>query len=398
MFVSFLALLLNRPASGMVDSTEDSVGRNSSETEKLTATNDTFLFVIGCGTISFDGNVMVNDIIPEGITARVKYVTCSNNSFVSFKINGNFVYCADIGSNEMVSFTYNICDANDESNFSDATVFINVKSDFDCDGIFDEQDMDDDNDGIPDTVEGNGNVDTDYDGVPDVYDIDDDNDGIPDIREWQQEKDYVLPSGIDSNFNGWDDIYEKRVNNKKFIAVDTDQDGIPDFRDNDSDNDEISDFIEATDCDFDKMADVNFINSDLDYDGLDDAFDTVRYWRQECNSTGSNVPLPDHNNNGIADFREKYTTNSDDRNIEYDASVITFQNPNNGLFSIQIPDYSVGMEAYIKIFEMNGNLMIDKRIAGSVVNLDLTSFQPGIYIVNLVSPDIFFSKKLILNK
>ncbi len=44
-------------------------------------------------------------------------------------------------------------------------------------------DLDDDNDGIPDTEEGNGLVDTDGDGIPDSCDLDSDGDGCPDAVE-----------------------------------------------------------------------------------------------------------------------------------------------------------------------------------------------------------------------
>ncbi|WP_162495552.1 T9SS type B sorting domain-containing protein [Confluentibacter flavum] len=57
--------------------------------------------------------------------------------------------------------------------------------DFDKDGILDDDDLDDDNDGILDTVEQNGNPnrDTDLDGYPDHQDLDSDGDGCFDVIE-----------------------------------------------------------------------------------------------------------------------------------------------------------------------------------------------------------------------
>ncbi|WP_198520214.1 T9SS type B sorting domain-containing protein [Flavobacterium sp. 5] len=57
--------------------------------------------------------------------------------------------------------------------------------DFDRDGILDDFDLDDDNDGILDTVEDNGtlNRDTDGDGLSDSRDLDSDNDGCSDVIE-----------------------------------------------------------------------------------------------------------------------------------------------------------------------------------------------------------------------
>ena len=54
---------------------------------------------------------------------------------------------------------------------SDETMLI-IRSDFDGDGIEDDADVDDDNDGIWDINEGNGAVDTDGDGDPDTRDPD----------------------------------------------------------------------------------------------------------------------------------------------------------------------------------------------------------------------------------
>jgi len=59
---------------------------------------------------------------------------------------------------------------------------INLVNDADRDGIFDNVDVDSDNDGIPNSVE-TTTRDTDLDGIPDYLDLDSDNDGIPDIIE-----------------------------------------------------------------------------------------------------------------------------------------------------------------------------------------------------------------------
>ena len=59
------------------------------------------------------------------------------------------------------------------------TLFV-VGSDVDGDGVNNNNDLDDDNDGILDVDE---TGDTDNDGIPDQYDLDSDNDGIYDITE-----------------------------------------------------------------------------------------------------------------------------------------------------------------------------------------------------------------------
>jgi hypothetical protein len=167
---------------------------------------------------------------------------------------------------------------------------VSTGADADEDGIFDDIDIDDDNDGITDIVESGGNepdgdedgdgienyrdttdngtgdgsvtnyTDTNSDGIPDVYDFDDDgvpnhldldtdNDGIPDNIEAQPTVGYVAPSGSnddidDTNNNGLDDIYESSPG----VGLDPynkDQTDNPDYKDLDSDNEGSGDRIEA---------------------------------------------------------------------------------------------------------------------------------------------------------
>lgn len=137
---------------------------------------------------------------------------------------------------------------------------------FDGDGVPDWRDRDSDNDGLPDYVERaavvrlpvgndinangiddaydpafggyleNNPVDTDGDGLEDYHDIDSDNDGIPDCVEgysWS-----ICPTGDDSDGDGIDDAFDPdNGGNWGGTPMDTDNDGIPDFRDPDSDND-----------------------------------------------------------------------------------------------------------------------------------------------------------------
>ncbi|PWG05527.1 beta strand repeat-containing protein, partial [Polaribacter aquimarinus] len=191
--------------------------------------------------------------------------------------------------------------------------------DYDGDGIPENVDIDDDNDGILDTTEsggynpdgdedgdgtvnyldnsdntpGNGNqgqteyTDSNSDGIPDVYDfdgdgvpnhrdIDTDNDGIPDNIEAQTTSGYLPPSGNDVDQDGLDDTYDITPNGNSngagsigLTPVNTDNTDNPDYLDLDSDNDGINDITENGD------ADNVALGSDTDGDGLDDAFDSV---------------------------------------------------------------------------------------------------------------------------
>ena len=229
-----------------------------------------------------------------------------------------------------------MCNKKDRTEVSEATVVIIVENDNDCDGILNAHDLDNDNDGILDIDEGNGFLDSDDDGITDNFDIDSDNDGITDNEEWQKEGNYIAPSEKDSNYNGWDDAYDTELNGIYYKPIDTNINGIPDFIDKDSDGDGTSDNLEAYDSDNNGTIEIIRIYNDIDRDGLDDAFDLISCWSAGCNSTGSNSPLPDLNNNGVRDWRDseiivgKYSTAP-----AIEAGV--YPRPSNGDFFVNIP-------------------------------------------------------------
>ncbi|WP_282054302.1 gliding motility-associated C-terminal domain-containing protein [Maribacter luteus] len=165
--------------------------------------------------------------------------------------------------------------------------------DFDGDGIPNHFDLDGDNDGIFDVYEaGNDALDTNNDGVidsndtgfadvdnngqadgsegttprntdgtgnADYLDIDTDDDGIPDNVEAQPTTGYIAPADA-FDANGLDTNYPNGLR-----PEDTDTDLIPDYLDLDSDDDGLTDVLEA--------GQGSFVGTDADADGLDDGFD-----------------------------------------------------------------------------------------------------------------------------
>ena len=145
-----------------------------------------------------------------------------------------------------------------------------VDPDIDGDLIANSVDLDDDNDGIPDTVEGGG--DADSDGVINSSDLDSDNDGVFDAHEaWpgnrslDGDNDGVLDAAMaGSGANGLLDSLETAAESG---LVDYDGDTVadspfntdngddPDFLDTDSDNDTLSDATE------------NFFRNNAGFDG-----------------------------------------------------------------------------------------------------------------------------------
>ena len=118
---------------------------------------------------------------------------------------------------------------------------------------------------------------TDASGRPNVYDIDSDNDGIPDNVEGRATLAYALPSGLDSDGDGIDNSYDNTVGfgGNGTIPYDRDGDTTPDYLDSDTDNDGQDDIIEGNDFNFNGASDdlVTLTGIDTDGDGLDDRFD-----------------------------------------------------------------------------------------------------------------------------
>ncbi len=154
--------------------------------------------------------------------------------------------------------------------------------DTDGDGVNDNVDLDDDNDGILDTVEdpnidGDDNpltdpYDLDEDGIPNHLDIDSDNDGIPDNVEAQTTDGYIAPNDddaatYDSN-DGLNSAYPDGL-----TPVNTDSSDVEDYLDADSDNDDVPDNNEGNDFNFDGIPDQTYTGIDTDGDGLDDGYE-----------------------------------------------------------------------------------------------------------------------------
>ncbi|MBA93152.1 MAG: hypothetical protein CMJ43_20955, partial [Phyllobacteriaceae bacterium] len=113
-------------------------------------------------------------------------------------------------------------------------------------------------------------ADTDGDGIADYLDLDSDNDGITDNVEAQATAGYTAPSGTDADGNGLDDAYESAPGaGEGLTPVDTDGDGRADVIDSDSDGDGMADIAERGDGGPVSVTD----STDTDGDGLLDIFE-----------------------------------------------------------------------------------------------------------------------------
>lgn len=117
---------------------------------------------------------------------------------------------------------------------------------------------------------------TDGRGNADYLDIDSDDDGISDNVEGQPTFSYVLPTDADADGDGLADVYDFSQNAYGGFGItpyDHDYDGIPDYMDSDTDNDGAPDINEAS-----KVLNINqgnIITTDADGDGMLDQFDNL---------------------------------------------------------------------------------------------------------------------------
>lgn len=118
-------------------------------------------------------------------------------------------------------------------------------TDADGDGIANRDDEDSDGDGILDINENDlVLVDIDTDGIADIFDADVGNDGVVDVDKT-----------ADANFDGVDDAFATLAD----VDIDADSDGLPNFLDLDSDNDAVLDTREvgAVDNNRDGLLDID---------------------------------------------------------------------------------------------------------------------------------------------
>lgn len=239
----------------------------------------------------------------------------------------------------------------------DGKLFILTFPDYDEDSLSNIDDLDDDNDGIPDTVESGGidpsadhdidgipnyqdadfctlnasgvcaNLDFDSDGIPNHLDLDSDNDGITDVLE---------SGGTDTNGDGLADGYIGKTattfgipdtSGTGTIPTNTDNSGNYDALDIDSDDDGIPDNVEAqltlsyvlpsgtgagiVDTEGNGIDDnygIGLIPVDTDTDGVYDYVD----------SDADDDKIPDIEENGMANTLSGNDTDADglDNNFE----------------------------------------------------------------------------------
>ena len=121
---------------------------------------------------------------------------------------------------------------------------------------------------------------TDVSGNPDYLDIDSDDDGIPDNIEGMSTASYALPTTTDADGDGLMSPYDNVpaiYGGSGILVYDHDADNTPDYRDLDTDADGQPDIVEGNDFNLNGIADdnVTLTGLDTDGDGLDNRFDSL---------------------------------------------------------------------------------------------------------------------------
>ncbi|HET9057695.1 MAG TPA: T9SS type A sorting domain-containing protein [Chitinophagaceae bacterium] len=153
------------------------------------------------------------------------------------------------------------------------------------------------NDGWSDTIDALATLNlpnSDASGNANYLDIDSDDDGITDNIEGMATMAYQIPLGTDVDDDGIDDRYDNISGNggAGIVPNDWDIDGIPDYIDTDTDNDAYSDIREGWDVNGNGVYDdnISLTGNDVDGDGLDNIFD--------CDNNGPNVLSAQMGNGG----------------------------------------------------------------------------------------------------
>ncbi|MCL7762366.1 T9SS type A sorting domain-containing protein [Polaribacter sp. Z014] len=186
----------SQPISAYYCNPDIVVNKTADKTEVLEGENITFKITVENKWVNLATNINISDVMPNGLTI-VSASPSSGSWTTSNWTLGNLtsgqvetitiVAKADdmTGINSIAATTNTATNTQDQIDTNRTTdspsVSFNILRDYDGDLIADIYDIDDDNDGVLDTTEGNN--DTDNDGIPNQLDLDSDGDGCPDTIE-----------------------------------------------------------------------------------------------------------------------------------------------------------------------------------------------------------------------
>jgi len=251
---------------------------------------------------------------------------------------------------------------------------------------------------------------TDGSGNPDYLDIDADDDGIPDNIEGMSTAGYLLPVTTDTDGDGLVNTYDNVVGfgGSGIFVYDHDFDGTPDYRDTDTDADGLPDIVEGNDFNLNEIADdnVTLTGIDTDGDGLDNRFDSLNSvtnikgtsYRMGNGGSFTGDPTP-----GSRTTVQRSSLSQTDRDWRFVGMVLPVQflhfsgtqNNNNVLLN-----WAIIAEKEVERFEIersiNGiNFSKATTVNGPVVLLVQQNFSATDDITNINSDIIYYRLKVI---
>ncbi|APD06432.1 hypothetical protein UJ101_00900 [Flavobacteriaceae bacterium UJ101] len=237
------------------------------------------------------------------------------------------------------------------------------------------------------------NTDWDGDGIPDYRDLDSDNDGISDLIEGginpklDQNNDGKIDNPTDTNHNGLADSVDPDNGGAPASIPDTDGDSVPDFRDLDSDNDGINDIDESGHFNSNERgfmeSNGSFINPkdlpDTDQDGIPDVLDP--------NIDTSNLNKKDSDGDGILDIYDgkPYEFGDAPMNTTPEIPINSIEETNNSRITIYPNPTADELNVtpltkankYV-IYNSNGNVIKKGKIRK---NINVSQLPTGLYII-----------------
>lgn len=297
--------------NGLIDNLTDTDGDGLSDNvdTRIVAADGAYNTGVGLGLINLDGDALPNfldlDSDNDGIPdIREVFAADANNDGKAdgfTDVNGDGLHDAYINAGALLLTG---ADGN-----SDGRADTWPNKNLDRDLRPNAYDLDSDGDGIADVIESGGGItDANLDGLadgvlvngwsssvaalpalnlrnteavgnPDYLDIDSDEDGIPDNIEGMSTVGYLLPTTTDTDGDGLCSPYDNLVGfgGSGIFVYDHDGDSTPDYRDLDTDSDGSLDICEGNDWSLDGVCNEPLVLTgvDTDGDGLDNLFDSL---------------------------------------------------------------------------------------------------------------------------
>ena len=87
----------------------------------------------------------------------------------------------------------------------------------------------------------------------------------------------------------------------------------------------------------------------------------------------------------------------DDANVE-SVLVKVFPNPSTTTLNVSFVDVSVLSNLSLKLYDMTGKLVADKAVSQAACTIDISAFDAGSYLLNIVKDAVVLDNKVIIIK